>query len=131
MIKIFALFLLLGVFAACENKTPENFGDFVDITKIEKVMMHNNSGDFMLDDKELEMFKRELENLTPATGTYKTGGITMTLTVKKKEYVLSTNTNGEYLECPSRLISSHKDYFGNQEQVYFKMNGVNFDNFQP
>lgn len=129
--KTTALLLLLLTVFACQSESPENFGDFVDITKIEKVEMRNNSGKFMLNDKQLELFKRELESLTPVTGSYKTGGIGMTLTVKGKEYMIAGNTNGEYVECPIGLITDHKEYFGKQEAAYFRTNGVNFDIFQP
>ena len=129
--KTIALFLILCCFVSCQEDQPQHFGDFVNISKIEKVVMSNNSGKFELLGPQLEMFKRELENLTPATGSYKTGGLTIVLTIKRKEYVLSTNTHGEYLECPVEIISENKKHFKGEKVVYFKMNGVNFDNFKP
>lgn len=122
----FGLFLL-----ACSEKKAETFSDFVEIDDIERVRMSNNSGTFYLSEKQLISFKNDLKSLTYEPGIIlKTGAIHIELTIHGKSHSLSSSTHGEYVEAYSSIASKNKEQFEANSPVYFKTNGVNFDNYK-
>lgn len=123
--------LFLGCFLfACSGDKIESLADFMEIDDIEQVRMSNNSGTFYLNDKQLISLKKELKSLSYDPGfSAKVGAITMELTIHGKKHVLSSATHGDYLEVHSSIASKNKAQVEADSWLYFKTNGVNFDNY--
>lgn len=104
------------------------FADFVEIEKIEKVIMSNNSGHFILSAKQLVTFKNQIASLVYEPNiSAKLGAINMTLFVGDKKYNIATSTHDDFIEIDSDLATKNKMYFQNN---FFKNKGVNFDNYK-
>lgn len=127
MKKILLSLLLL---AGCQTKENLSFGDMVNIEEIEKVKMANSSGTFYLDKGQLEQFKKEIVRLTYAPDfSAKVGAIQITLTIQNKEYILRSSTHGEYVETTSDIITKNQSTVKQVDWIYFRTNGLNFDNY--
>ena len=104
------------------------FSDFVEVEKIEKVIMSNNSGEFILSTEQLTKFKRQISSLIYEPDiTVKLGAIHMTLIIDNKKYDITTATHGDFVEIDYDLVTKNKSEFSN---VFFKTNGINFDNYK-
>ncbi len=104
------------------------FADFVEVEKIEKVIMSNNSRKFILSTEQLSEFKKQISSLTYEPNiSAKLGTIHMTLIIDNKQYNISTATHGDFAEIDYDLITKNKSEFDN---VFFKTNGINFDNYK-
>ena len=120
--------VLLLLISACSSKDTLTFGDFIDIAQIEKVEMMNNSGHFVLNDEQLQSFKKDIASLSYEPNiTAKVGAIVMMVTIDEKTYELVTATHGDYLEINPDLVSKLKSKFKNN---FFRTNGINFDNYK-
>jgi len=130
MKQLFIFPFLLFAISACTNSEPKSFYDFAKLDNIEKVKISNNSGTFYLTSAQLTTFQSDLGKLTFEKGfTAKVGSISIQITINHKKYSLITATNGQYIEIPTSIFGKKVDSFENQESVYFKSNGVNFDNY--
>lgn len=119
------------ILASCTNKRVMTFADFVDIDKIEEVRMSNNSGTFNLTTKQLNAFKKAIGTMTfTPYMSAKVGAIGITVVIDGHEYVLLTATHGDYLETSRTIVTKNKQNIGEQTWLYFKTNGINFDNYK-
>ena len=104
------------------------FADFVEVGKIEKVMMSNNSGKFILSPEQLTEFKKQISSMTYEPNiTVKLGAIHMILIIDNKEYDMATATHGDFVEIDYGLVTKNKSEFKN---AFFKTNRINFDNYK-
>ena len=127
---VYILFCCSFLFA-CTQKKIESLADLIEIDAISSVEMSNNSGSFYLNDNQLASFKQDLKSLTyePEMAA-KVGAIRMELTIHGKRYDLSSATNGEYVEAHSSIATKNQDQIDPDSWLYFKTNGVNFDNYK-
>lgn len=126
------IFLFPFLFACSEknNDSLNHLSDFIDIDAIEQVRMSNNSGNFYLNPKQLVSFKQDLHSLSYEPGfSAKVGAISMELTINGEKHILTTSTHGEYLESHSSIATKNQDQVTPNSLLYFKTNGVNFDNY--
>ena len=125
--KLLSIFFIIQLFA-CKSEKEMTFADFVEVGKIEKVMMSNNSGKFILSPEQLTEFKKQISSMTYEPNiTVKLGAIHMTLIIDNKEYDMATATHGDFVEIDYSLVTKNKSEFKN---VFFKTNGINFDNYK-
>jgi len=125
--KVLSIFILIQLFA-CKREKEMTFSDFIEVEKIEKVIMSNNSGEFILSPKQLIDFKKQISLMIYEPNiSVKLGAIHMTLIIESKKYEMTTATHGNYLEIDYNLVTKNKSKLKN---VFFKTNGVNFDNFK-
>lgn len=137
MIKLKQLIICLALISfSCTNKnntaTEElTFGDVVEMEKLEKVEMSNNSGTFYLNDKQLENIKEDLSQMIyDPKISVKVGAIHIELLIDGKTYHLSSATHGDYIEVHRDIVTKNKKSIGTSEWLYFKTNKVNFDNYK-
>lgn len=125
---------MLLIFFSCscsEQNRVYILGELTALEKIEKVKMFNNSGTFYLTPKQISRFKSELSGMIYEPGiSVKAGGISMELTIEGKTFVLSSNTHGEYLEVPGRLLTKNNNSIDLSDWHCFKTGKVNFDNYK-
>ena len=108
------------------------FVGFVEVKEIEKVIMDNNSGKFILSNKQLAQFKTQMSSLLysdNSVNALKMGNIKITLVIENKEYYTATRIHGKYVEIDPNLVTKNKSSF-NYNRLIFKTNSLNFDNFQ-
>lgn len=104
------------------------FRDFVEVEKIEKVIMSNNSGEFILSAEQLVDFKSQISIFTYEPNiTVKLGAIHMTLIIDNHQYDITTASHGKYIEIDPDLVTKNNLKFKN---TFFKTNGINFDNYK-
>lgn len=135
--KLFSILVVLLVISCTEteNKKTQNdkitFEDVVDLSKVKKVTMYNNSGLFVLTDVQMEKLKNELSTMVyePNIGV-KVGAIGFDLHIDGKKHHVLTRTNGNYIEVNSDLITKNRHLLANESQYCFKTNGVNIDNYK-
>lgn len=125
--KFLSIFILIQLFA-CKNEKKMTFYDFVEVEKIEKVIMSNNSGKFVLSPKQLTKFKSQISLMIYEPKiTLKLGAIHMTLIIEGKEYDMTTATHGNFIEINYDMVSKNKSKLENR---FFRSNGINFDNYK-
>ena len=132
MNKILTILLLISIaLISCTEKKPLTLKDFIAIDNIEKITITNSSGTFKLTPSQLEKFKEEIAPMvyTPDLAV-KVGAISITVTINGVDYLLSTVTDGTYLEVFYDIVTKNKDKIEEVTWLYFDTNGVNFDNYQ-
>ena len=137
ILKPFLVFFLLISFS-CTNKNENiefnnslTFGDLVAIDKLNQVEMSNNSGTFNLTDKQVEKIKTELSEMVYDPNiSVKVGAINLKLSIDGKIYNISSATHGDYIEVLSDIVTKNKSSIETSDWLYFKTNGVNFDNYK-
>jgi|SRR5690554_1840094 len=136
-LKLLIICLVLISFS-CTNKTGNNkpkneltFGDFVEMEKLDRVEMSNNSGTFNLSDKQIENIKEDLSQMTYDPNiSVKVGAINIELLIDGKTYHISSATHGDYIEVHREIVTKNKSSIGTSDWLYFKTNEVNFDNYK-
>lgn len=107
------------------------FADFVDIDSIEEVHIRNNSGSFALSPYQIKQFKKEIAITTYAPNmSAKVGAIGITIIIGTKKHILHTSTHGEYMEVHSSIATKNREKISQEKWLYFRTNGINFDNYQ-
>ena len=138
MLKLKTLiFCSLIILLSCTNKAENNetkneltFGDFVNMEKLDKVEMSNNSGTFNLNNNQIEKLKTELSNLVYDPNiSVKVGAINIELTIDGKTFNVSSATHGDYLEVHKDNVTKNKNSIETSDWLYFKTGKVNFDNY--
>ncbi|MEM6721921.1 MAG: hypothetical protein AAF611_21515 [Bacteroidota bacterium] len=136
-LKLFLLVYIMFLVscAQTEHKNIKNtsitFGDVVDLSKLEKVTMHNNSGTFVLNTKQMEKLKGELSKMEYEKDlTVKLGSIYIELIIDGKKCGISSRTHANYIEVHKNSLTETKDLSADRDWFYFKTNGVNFDNYK-
>lgn len=125
--KLLSIFFIVQLFA-CKSEKEMTFADFVEVEKIEKVIISNNSGKFILSPEQLPEFKKQISSMTYEPNiTAKLGAIHMTLIIENKKYDMATATHGDFVEIDYNLVTKNKLEFKN---IFFKTNGINFDNYK-
>ena len=135
MIRIIIIsILLLSISCTHKESSGESdltFGDMVDLDKLEKVRMHNNSGTFDLTGNQVDKINLELASMTYKPDmAVKVGAIYIELTIDGEVYGVSTATHGDYMEAHSEIVSKNKSEIENAAWLYFRIGGVNFDNYK-
>ena len=129
--KLFSALLICSFLFACAQKKIESLSNLIEIDALSSVKMSNNSGTFYLNEQQLVSFKQDLKALTYEPGmAAKVGAIRMELTIDGKKLVLSSSTNGDYAEAHSSIATKNQDQIEPDSWIYFKTNGVNFDNYK-
>ena len=114
-----------------ETKDELTFGDLVDLEKLEKVKMTNNSGAFHLSkDQMLDLQKEISEMVYDPNVSVKVGAINIELTINGEIHTISTATQGNYIEVHKDIVSKQKSLIGSSDWLYFKTGEVNFDNYK-
>lgn len=126
-LKIVSTLLVIILFS-CKSEKEMTFSDFVEIQKIEKVIMSNNSGKFVLSPEQLVTFKTQISTLkyNPDISA-KMGNIGMTLIIGNQEYYIGARTHGDLIEIDPDLVTKNKWRFNNP---FFYTEGINFDNYK-
>ncbi|WP_281979460.1 hypothetical protein [Tenacibaculum mesophilum] len=132
------IFFLLVISFSCSNKNENKatddaltFGDFVELEKLNKVEMSNNSGTFNLSDKQIEKIREELSQMVYEPNvSVKVGAINMELTVDGKTYRISSATHGDYIEVHRDIVTKNKSSIVTSDWLYFKTGKANFDNYK-
>lgn len=132
------VFFLMLISLSCVTKSEKGktddeltLGHFVDLADLDKVKMSNNSGTFNLSDKQLEQFEAELSQMTYDPDiSVKVGAILIELVIDGKTYHMSSSTQGDYIEVHREIVTKNKSSVGSSDFLYFKTNGVNFDNYK-
>lgn len=126
------LICLLLIVLRCTNEQDElTFGDFVELEKLDRVEMSNNSGTFNLSDKQIENIKDDLSQMSYDPHiSVKVGAINIQLLIDGKTYYISSATHGEYIEVHRDIVTKNKSSTGRSDWLYFKTNEVNFDNYK-
>src|SRR5690554_6885956 len=114
-LKLLIICLVLISFS-CTNKTGNNkpkneltFGDFVEMEKLDRVEMSNNSGTFNLSDKQIENIKEDLSQMTYDPNiSVKVGAINIELLIDGKTYHISSATHGDYIEVHREIVTKTK-----------------------
>lgn len=136
--KLILLFLIL--FVSCtevkKDKESDNniitFGDVVDLSKLEKVTIYNNSGKFELTTSQMEKLKGELSPMEYDMNTsVKLGAIYIELTIDGKKCGVTSGTHADYIEVHKNSLTYEIGLPAERDLFYFKTNGVNFDNYKP
>lgn len=129
-------FVLLMVSCSCQDSNEKVnhqivFSDLVHLEKLTSVEMRNNSGTFNLTDAQIKKLKTELNQMIYAPHmSAKVGAIQIKLKINNQDFYISTATHGKYMEIPRDLIHQNLDAIDHKQWLYFKTNGVNFDNYQ-
>lgn len=113
-----------------EIKHELTFGDLVDLEKLEKVKMSNNSGTFNLSSNQmLELQKEISEMVYDPNVSVKVGAINIELTIDGEIYNISAATQGNYIEVHKDILSKQKSLIESSDWLYFKTGDVNFNNY--
>lgn len=127
MLLLFACNNRLG---SKETSNKMTFGDFVEIDKIEKVIMSNNSGTFVLNHTQTNKIKGELSSMIYDPNTsVKVGAISIELLINGEAHHIYSATHGDYIEVHRDIATKNESSLGKSEWIYFKIDGVNFDNY--
>jgi len=132
------IFFLTLILFSCASKNEKNetnneltFGHLVDIEELDEVKMSNNSGTFNLSDKQIEKIEDELSQMIYDPNiSVKVGAINIELIIDGKTYNISSATHGDYVEVHRDIVTKNKSSIGTSDWLYFKTNGVNFDNYK-
>ncbi|MCR9174132.1 MAG: hypothetical protein NXI10_16655 [bacterium] len=133
-----AAIIFLLIISACasnvEQKTTEKsvtFGEVIDLENLEKVQLSNSSGTFYLSDKQVEKLKNELAKMKYNPNiSAKVGAIQIELFIEGKAYVLSSATNGKYVEIHKSAVTKNKELIEAKDWLYFETGDLNFDNYK-
>ena len=135
--RVLAATVIISFFSiSCANTEDKGqnemtFGDLVDLGKLEKVRMRNNSGTFDLTSNQVDKIRLDLASMVyDPNMSVKVGAINIELTIDGKVYDISTATHGDYMEVHNEIISKNKDKIENAAWLYFRTVGVNFDNYK-
>lgn len=128
--KLVYAVLICSFLFGCTQKKIESLSDLVEIDAISRVEMSNNSGTFYLNEQQLASFKQDLKSLTYTKMTAKVGAIHIEFTIDEKKYDLNSSTHGDYVEAHSSIATKNQDQIEPDSWLYFKTNGVNFDNYK-
>jgi len=135
--KRILLFLIL--FVSCKeikkDKESDNntitFGDVVDLSKLEKVTMYNNSGKFELTAAQRGKLKKELAKMEYEKSiAVKLGSIYIELIIDGKKCGITSGTHKKHIEVHKSSLTNSKGLPAERDWFYFKTNGVNFDNYK-
>ena len=130
----FPFILLLIFLFSCVTKKSETLllGSLVKVNQIEKAVMHNNSGSFELSNTQLKKLKRDLSAMEYVPKfSAKTGSVSINLTLEGKTYLLRSSSRSQYLEISRDFITNGEKINNDDSFLYFKTNGVNFNNYTP
>ncbi|RZL34708.1 MAG: hypothetical protein EOO96_08910 [Pedobacter sp.] len=122
--KNLIIFLIITLSFGCSQSPTftkdKMLTDFLAVDAIEKAEIHNNYGTFLLNKTQLESLKTALKKMSyEPDQAIKAGSKGITFTILKKEYHLSTITNGVMAEITI-----------DNETLVFKTNGLNLDNYE-
>ena len=124
---------------SCTNRNKNNevnnntmtLGDFVELEKLDKVVMSNNSGTFDLNDNQIGKIKDDLSQMVYHPNfSAKVGAINIELLIDGETYNISSSTHGEYIEVHGDLVTKNKSSLGTSDWLYFKTGKVNFNNYK-
>jgi hypothetical protein len=126
------LTLFLISCAKTESNKTITLGDVLDLSKLEKATMHNNSGSFELNTIQLQQLQSELSQMTyESEFTVKLGAIYIELIIDGKKCGITSKTHADYIEVHKKDLSNTKGLPTDRDWLFFKTNGVNFDNYKP
>ena len=130
-LKLLIICLVLISFSCTNKKDELTFGDFVEMEKLDRVEMSNNSGTFNLSDKQIQNIKNDLSQMVyDPYISVKVGAINIELLIDGKTYHISSATHGDYIEVHRDIVMKNNSLIGTSEWLYFKTNEVNFDNYK-
>ena len=130
-LKLLIICLVLISFSCTNKKNELTFEDFVEMEKLDRVEMSNNSGTFDLSDKQIENIKDDLSQMVYDPHiSVKVGAINIELLIDGKTYHISSATHGDYIEVHRDIVMKNNSSIGTSEWLYFKTNEVNFDNYK-
>lgn len=110
--------------ALTANNGEKSIADFIDPAEITNVRMTNVHGSFVLSEKQLADFRKDISTMRHTPGAYKVGGLTMIVTINNNDYLWSTNNHGKYLEV-------YRDSPQKGHALFFEVGDVNFNNYRP
>jgi hypothetical protein len=136
-LKLLPLCFLL-VFFSCANQTSDEnidgritFADLVELENLNKVKMSNNAGTFDLNSVQIERIKTDLSGLIYDPNiSVKVGAINIELLIDGKSYNISSATHEEYIEVHRDIVAKNQKSIGTSDWLYFKTEGVNFDDYK-
>src|SRR5690554_2241832 len=128
-LKLLIICLVLISFSCTNKKDELTFGEFVEMEKLDRVEMSNNSGTFKLSAKQIQDIKNDLSQMVyDPYITVKVGAINIELLIDGKTYHISSATHGDYIEVHRDIVMKNNSLIRTSERLYFKTNEVNFDN---
>ncbi|WP_298514233.1 hypothetical protein [uncultured Kordia sp.] len=138
--KLKLLLSCLVIFTSCKDVTKAKesdnnaitFGNLVDLSKLEKATMYNNSGKFELTAAQIGKLKKELSGMEYEKSiSVKLGTIYVELIIDGKKCGITSGTHADYIEVHKNSLTITKGLPESRGWLYFKTNGVNFDNYKP
>ena len=123
--------LLLCLFS-CHTKSEYSFSDFLEVDKIQKVRMYNNSGTFDLSSKQLVQFKKDLGEMSFEPHlSEKLGSLSVHITIDNRDLILGSNSSSIHVEAHKSDFTKNTELLGDSPWVSFNTNGVNLNNYTP
>jgi hypothetical protein len=130
-LKLLIICTILILFSCTNEKDELTFGDFVEMNKLDRVKMSNNSGTFNLSNEQIEKIKGDISQMVYDPNiSVKVGAISIQLLLDGKTYHISSATHGDYIEVHRDIIMKNKSSIESSDWLYFKTNDVNFDNYK-
>jgi len=115
----YLIFLSITLLFGCKDEDEVILSDFVEVEKIEKVKIFNDSGSFMLSKEQLETFKKDISSLRHAPkATMKDSLVRFHITVEGTKYDVSSDQDAEIFSFSRTLLT--KDTSGLKSGVFEK-----------
>jgi hypothetical protein len=133
---LFLSYLLISIGCSINKESSKTnseltFGDFVELNKLDKVKMSNNSGSFTLTSQQVEKIRSELSDMVYDPYTSLKGlSIKIELTINGNIYTLTSATHSDYIQVHKGIVTKNKNSLWESEWIFFKTKGVNFDNYK-
>lgn len=132
------IFCLLLISFSCSNKNENKetnssltLGDLVELEKLSKVEISNNSGTFNLSNKQIKKIKDELSQMVyDPNVSVKVGAINIELLIGEKTHNISSSSHGDYIEVHRNIATMNESSLPTSDWLYFKTGEVNFDNYK-
>ncbi len=108
------------------------FSHYLKESDIQKVEMSNVNGKFVLNEKQLKNFRKELlSTSTEPNLRIKTGSMAIIVTKTDGEsYVVRGSSRSDFLEVSADIATQNTDELKNIEWLVLNTNGINFHNYK-
>ena len=118
MKKLLLLLSAITVLFSCTEKEKTQLSDYIPVTKIDSVVIYNNSGKVILNEEQRMQFIKQLKQLKyECDGCVKLGTISANFWIDSSKYGLETSTHG-----------THFDVYGSDVSGVFTAKNINLDN---
>lgn len=125
----YLIFFSIAFLFGCKSEKEMNFSDFVEVDKIDKVKIINDSVSFTLSEDQLVTFKKDISTLEHAPDvSFESSSTKIRIIIDDKEYEVSNGGNGKYFEISNELATKNKTDF---KSNIFKKGDFDLKNYKP